>query len=117
MQDYADFIKDAENPMNIHNNVVPRSYIEQEVLVAAFKDGVVLVTETKSRFKLGEWAQAAHKKHGPCRVIAFKPGELMWREVRWKNANSGTLYRRPSFKTLNPEQVPQELQLAALMLG
>jgi hypothetical protein len=117
MAQFCDVWAKTADPMYSTNNVVPRAYIEQEVIVAAFKNGVVLETETKARFKLGDWAQAAHKKHGPCRVIAFKPGELMWREVRWKNANSGTLYRRPSFMTLNPAQVPQELQLAALMLG
>lgn len=106
-----------EDPMNTRNNVVPRAHIKQEVLCAVLKNGESVHFENRMGFNGAEYARQAFKKFGKCRVIFYEANEAkLWRELRWKNATVGTLYRRPSFMTLEGSEVPDNLQLAAMLL-
>lgn len=106
-----------DDPMAFTNNTVRRAHIKQEVLCAVMRDGVSLHFESRMGFNAAEYAKQAHKKFGPCRVVFFEANEAqMWREIRWKNANVGTMYKRPSFITLGAEHVPDNLRLAAMLL-
>ena len=108
---------DMEDPMNLYNNVVRRAHIKQEVLCAVLKNGESVHFENRMGFNGAEYARQAFKKFGKCRVIFYAANEgQMWRELRWKNANVGTMYRRPSFITLGSSEVPNNLQLAAMLL-
>lgn len=103
--------------MNLSNNVVRRAHIAKEVICAVLRKDEVLHFETRMGFDGANYAQQAFNKYGPCRVAFYEGNEAqMWREIRWKNSNVGTLYRRPSFMTLSPEKVPEQLRLAAMLL-
>lgn len=107
--------EEANDPMAIANNVVKRAFIKTSVLCSVIDGDTVLSVEERSEFNAAEYALQAHKKFGKCRVLFFRPSEdLVWREIRWKNANVGTLYKRPSFVTVTPESVPPELQVAMM---
>lgn len=109
---------DEENdPMNTRNNVVARAHITKEVLCAVLKDEQTVHFENRMGFNGAEYARQAFQKFGKCRVIFYEANDAQtWRELRWKNANVGTMYRRPSFINLLKEKVPQNLQLAAMLL-
>jgi len=103
--------------MNLRSTKVSRGYIADEVICAIVKDGLVLHLETRKDFKAGEYAKEAFYKYKRCRVLFYRGNEhAMWREVRWKNANTGTMYHRPNFKTVSSEEVPPELQVAVMCL-
>ena len=108
---------EEKDPMNTRNHVVARAHIKQEVLCAVLQNGETVHFENRMGFNGAEYALQAFAKFGKCRVIFFEANEAMaWREIRWKNANVGTLYRRPSFSTLEGNKVPENLQLAAMLL-
>lgn len=103
------------DPMAITNNVVKRAYIKTSVLCSVINGDTVLHVEEQSAFNAAEYARQAFKKFGKCRVLFFRPSEdQVWREIRWKNANVGSLYKRPSFMTVSTEKVPPELQVVML---
>lgn len=103
--------------MNSRNHVVARAYIKQAVLCAVLQNGESVHFETQEGFNGAEYARQAFKKFGKCRVIFYEANDdKTWREIRWKNANVGTTYRRPSFITLEGSEVPDNLQLAAMLL-
>jgi hypothetical protein len=111
-------MEDFHDPMNIHNNVVKRAHIKDAVLCAVFRDNDVLSIEERKNFDGSYYAKKAFQTHGKCRVLFFNPDtDKVWREIRWKNANVGTLYRRPSFMTVPRDEVPPELQVAMLCAG
>ena len=113
----AKWAESEDDPVGLTNNVVRRAFIAKEVICAVLKKDQVLHFETRMGFDGANYAQQAFAKHGPCRVAFYEANEAqMWREIRWKNANVGTLYRRPSFMTLSPENVPEQLRLAAMLL-
>ncbi|AXC36483.1 hypothetical protein HOT57_gp39 [Pseudomonas phage phCDa] len=108
---------EVEDPMALNNHVVSRAHIKAEVICAVLQNGDAVHFESRQGFNGGEYAKQAFQKFGKCRVIFYQPNDHhMWREVRWKNANVGTLYRRPSFKTLSDADVPDHLQVAAMLL-
>lgn len=114
---FGDFMENKDDPMNMHNHAVPRAHIKDEVICAVIKDGLVLHFETRKDFNAGEYAKQAFAKFKRCRVLFFRNDEYAcWKEVRWKNANVGTLYKRPNFKTVLLEEVPPELQVAVMCL-
>lgn len=103
--------------MNLYNSK-PRRAFEDAMCVIGVIDlnGNLLHSETKEKVDFGAYAKQAFTKFGPCRV-AFKPqGVLTWREVRWKNKNSGSLYRRPSYVTLDDKHVPDLLKLMDMIV-
>lgn len=107
-----------EDPMNVKNSQVPRTLIKEKVLCAVFRNGTVLHIEERQDFRAGPYAVQAHQKFGRCRVLFFRPSEdLVWREIRWKNANAGTLYKRPSFKNVAYDEVPAELKVAMMCVA
>lgn len=111
-------MEDFHDPMNIHNNVVKRAHIKDAVLCAVFRDNDVLRIEDRKNFDGSYYAKKAFQTYGKCRVLFFNPDtDKVWREIRWKNANVGTLYRRPSFMTVPHDEVPPELQVAMLCAG
>lgn len=119
---YSNFVmhdnSDMDDPMNLHNNVVPRAYVKESVLCSVFHRGDVKHIEERNDFNAAEYARQAFLKFGKCRVMFYRPGvDHVWREIRWKNANVGTLYRRPSFMTVPHDEVPPELQVAMLCAG
>jgi hypothetical protein len=104
--------------MNINNNVVKRAYVKDSVLCSVFHSGDVKHIEERSDFNAAVYARQAFAKFGKCRVMFYRPGvDHVWREIRWKNANVGTLYKRPSFMTVAYDEVPPELQVAMLCAG
>lgn len=104
-----------EDFMNTKNHVVRRAYVKDPVLCSVFHSGDVKRIEELSDFNAAEYAKQAFKKFGKCRVMFYRPGvDHVWREIRWKNANAGTLYRRPGFITVSRDEVPPELQVAML---
>lgn len=106
-----------ECPMALRNHVVARAHIVQEVLCAVLKDGESVHFENRMGFNAGEYAKQAFAKFGKCRVIFYEANEAKtWREFRWKNANVGSMYRRPSFMNVEADKVPDNLQLAAMLL-
>jgi hypothetical protein len=108
---------DEFDPMHLGNSKVPRTFIEEQVLCAVMRDGNVLHFETQTKFHAGRYADQAFKKFGRCRVLFFRNDEYQcWKEIRWKNANVGTQYARPNFKTVLQEEVPPELQVAVMCL-
>lgn len=112
-----DDVQSKDDPMALKNHVVARAYIKQEVLCAVVRNGESLHFETRKDFNSAEYAKRAFKKFGTCRVVFYEANEAnMWREIRWKNANVGTMYKRPSFNMLNADKVPENLQLAAMLL-
>lgn len=99
-------------------NVVRRAHVKEEVLCAVIADGEIRDFCSKNDFNGAQYAKNAFKLYGKCRVLFHRPGaDLVWREIRWKNANVGTLYRRPSLMTVSYDQVPPELQVATLCAG
>ena len=112
------FDDEANDPMNTRNHVVKRAFINDAVLCSVvLSDGVKHLEELK-RFDAAEYSRQAFKKFGKCRVFFYKPGvDKVWREIRWKNANVGTLYKRPSFMTVGSDDVPAELVVAMLCAG
>jgi hypothetical protein len=111
------FDDEEDDPMAIGNNTVKRAFIKQEVLCAVLQNGESVHFESRLGFNGADYAKQAHKKFGPCRVIFYQANEAqMWREIRWKNVNVGALYKRPSFITLGPDKVPENLRLAAMLL-
>jgi hypothetical protein len=111
-------LDDLDDPMNTRNHVVKRAFINDAVLCSVVLAGGVKHLDEHKRFDAAEYARQAFKKFGKCRVFFFKPGnDVVWREIRWKNANVGTLYRRPSFMTVPHDEVPPELQVAMLCAG
>lgn len=111
-------LDDVDDPMNVKNNVVPRAYITGAVLCSVLQGQDVKLVEERSSFNAATYAKQAFEKFGKCRVVFHQPGvDRVWREIRWKNSNVGTLYRRPSFMTMPHEEVPPELQLAMLCAG
>lgn len=108
---------DVEDPMALTTNVVRRADIKQEVICAVLKDNESVHFENRMGFNGAHYALQAHAKFGKCRVVFYEANEAQsWREIRWKNANVGTLYKRPSFITLTADQVPDNLRLAAMLL-
>lgn len=106
---------EVNDPMNLRNNVVPRAFIKASVMCAVLNKDAVLHIEERAGFLAGDYAQQAHNKYGKCRVLFFQPGEdRVWREIRWKNANVGALYKRPAFVNVALEKVPPELQVAVM---
>lgn len=104
--------------MNLRNNVVACGFIKDSVLCAVINKDAVLCIEERTGILAGEYAQQAFGKFGVCRVMFYKPGEdRLWREIRWKNSNVGTLYRRPSFINVTTKDVPPELQVAMLCVS
>ena len=104
--------------MNLRNNVVARAYIKDAVLCSVMCGDDVKAVEEHKSFNAADYARQAYAKFGKCRVMFFKPGEdRLWREIRWKNSNVGSLYRRPSFMTVATEDVPPELQVAMLCVS
>lgn len=109
---------EANDPMNTLNHTVKRAHIAEPVLCAIFSDGNVLKIEERSKFDGAYYAKKAFQTHGKCRVMFYRPGvDHVWREIRWKNANVGTLFKRPSFMTVAHDEVPPELQVAMLCAG
>lgn len=103
------------DPMNGRNHVVPRAFIKASVMCAVLNKDAVLHFEERAGFLAGEYARQAYAKYGKCRVLFFQPGEdRLWREIRWKNANVGTLYKRPAFINVATADVPPELQVAVM---
>ena len=114
---FSDFMEKEDDPMELRNSKVRRAYIKDEVLCAVMKDGNVLHFETRKDFNAGEYAKQAFAKFKRCRVLFFRNDEYAcWKEVRWKNANVGTQYKRPNFKTVLTSEVPPELQVAVMCL-
>lgn len=114
---FGDFMHNKDDPMELRNNKVSRAHIKDEVLCAVMQDGNVLNFETRKDFHAGNYAKQAFAKFGRCRVLFFRNDEYsIWKEVRWKNANVGTLYKRPNFKVVLTEEVPPELQVAVMCL-
>lgn len=112
------YMDEKNDPMNLRNNVVARGFIKDSVLCAVINKDAVLCIEERAGILAGEYARQAFDKFGVCRVMFYKPGEgHVWREIRWKNSNVGTLYRRPSFMTVVAEDVPPELQVAMLCVS
>lgn len=112
------YFDEVNDPMNLRNNVVARAFIKDSVLCAVINKDAVLCIEERTGILAGEYARQAFEKFGVCRVMFYKPGEdHVWREIRWKNSNVGTLYRRPSFMTVVTEDVPPELQVAMLCVS
>jgi hypothetical protein len=106
---------EVEDPMNINNNVVKRAHIAEPVLCAVFRDGDVLQIEERTKFDAAYYAKKAFQTHGKCRVMFYRPSvDRVWREIRWKNANVGTLYKRPSLMTVQHDEVPPEAQVAMM---
>lgn len=112
------YMDEKNDPMNLRNNVVARAFIKDSVLCAVINKDEVLCIEERAGILAGEYARQAFEKFGVCRVMFYKPGEdRLWREIRWKNSNVGSLYRRPSFMTVATEDVPPELQVAVLCVS
>ena len=112
------YLDEVNDPMNLRNNVVSRGYIKDSVMCAVINKDAVLLIEERTGILAGEYARQAYEKFGVCRVLFYKPGEdRLWREIRWKNSNVGTLYRRPSFMNVATDKAPPELQVAMLCVS
>lgn len=109
------YYDEVHDPMNLRNNVVPRAFIKASVMCAVLNKDAVIHFEERAGFLAGKYARQAYAKYGKCRVLFFQPGEdRVWREIRWKNANVGTLYKRPAFINVATADVPPELQVAVM---
>lgn len=100
------------------NAILARSLVQEPCLCAVIRNGDVVHFEERQSVQAGEYSRQAYAKFGKCRVLFYIPSEAgkVWREIRWKNANVGTLYRRPSFSTMKEEHVPPQLAVALLCL-